>query len=880
MRNLRLLQTLCGASIAIAAVASEPAAGRCGEVAGPMPMLERCETWTPDAHATPVTSRNEHGEVAVAGNGTHICCGGWQYYYKGVRAGQVYRLQTRVQYQGLDRARDSLVAVVLWGEWKRGEVQTGFKPWNYLVPKAVSPDTVDFQAVVKAPEDAGSMTIRYVFRWSEHGSSRWTAPVIQQAMLPTRKPLKICVLSETRQTAQRIKIQSFCKNTDLPRDVADSVDRFATLASLACKRKPDLVLTPEWSIGGKALVEGAVTVPGPATRPFEALAREHHVHFVIGLRERAGDTIYNSAVLIGPDGKIIGVYRKVHLATGEGFSGASPGNSFPVFETSIGRIGCLICMDTTVCESARMLALAGADFICFPIMGDLRADRWSPGPPVYSEDRWKAIMRTRAMDNQLCMVVARNGAQGSCVIDRKGDIAAWNEGDEEIIEATLPAEDGYRMWDGGDFREITFHLRRPHLYGAYCDESCFGLSKAAANDAAQPSPAAVQTARDLQFINTSFENASPLYWEIAADGSVQLYMLYDQERSSPNRAAGHWHFQVQARQGSDLRLVLNNFDNVWNGKHGSPHSDRTTAFISADGKTWQPVLTKKLPGDRREVCIHMDQGSLYVARLEPYRISDLEALKQSIRGNRFVEITPIGRTVEKRELEIIRVGRADAPHRVLLRARAHPWEPGGNWVVQGLIRRLLGDDLQARLYLDRYCVYVMPMANKDGVARGGTRFNMAGMDLNRNWDRPADPRLAPENAALEAWIEAAVRQKRRPELMIDFHNDEGGLLHVSRPNIDAEGYLGHMRLLEQLLREHTWFTEGSTGSGFHIPGTIGEGLADRYGITACILELNASWIAGLKDYATAKNWEQFGAQLAEVFSRYFESVDAPKGIRP
>ena len=104
-------------------------------------------------------------------------------------------------------------------------------------------------------------------------------------------------------------------------------------------------------------------------------------------------------------------------------------------------------------------------------MGDLRADRWTPGSPVFNEDRWKAIMRTRAMDNQVCMVVARNSVQGSCIIDRKGDILAWNEGDQEIIEATLPPSDGYRMWDGGDFREVTFLLRRPHLYGAYTDEA-------------------------------------------------------------------------------------------------------------------------------------------------------------------------------------------------------------------------------------------------------------------------------------------------------------------------------------------------------------------------------------------------------------------------
>ena len=128
-------------------------------------------------------------------------------------------------------------------------------------------------------------------------------------------------------------------------------------------------------------------------------------------------------------------------------------------------------MDTTVSESARMLALNGADIICFPIMGDLRADRFSPGPPIFQEGRWKAIMRTRALDNQVCMVVARNEAQGSCIIDRKGDILAWNEGGQEVIEATLPPEDGYRVWDGTDFREVTFLLRRPHLYGSYTNEA-------------------------------------------------------------------------------------------------------------------------------------------------------------------------------------------------------------------------------------------------------------------------------------------------------------------------------------------------------------------------------------------------------------------------
>jgi hypothetical protein len=374
----------------------------------------------------------------------------------------------------------------------------------------------------------------------------------------------------------------------------------------------------------------------------------------------------------------------------------------------------------------------------------------------------------------------------------------------------------------------------------------------------------------LEFINTSFENASPLWWEVDSEGVIQIYLVYDQERSSPNRANGHWHFQLQAKTGSDLVIVLNHLDNVWNRRKGSPVSDETISFVSTDGKQWQVMPTEKIEGNRLRLRVHTDQPTLYVARLEPYRLSDLKRLKDEIRTHPLVEISRIGRTVEGRELEIIRVGKPEAPYRVLLRARAHSWEPGGNWVVQGLIRRLLRDDEDARRWLDVYCVYIMPMANKDGVARGRTRFNMQGKDLNRNWDRPADPQLAPENAALESWIEAMIRKGKRPHLAIDFHNDEGGNLHVSRPNIDLNAYLQRMEVYERLLRKHTWFTEGSTGSGFRNPGTFGEGLLERYGITACIQELNANWIAGLEDHPSGKNWELFGQQLCEVFSRYFE----------
>ena len=358
------------------------------------------------------------------------------------------------------------MAIVLWDRWKPTQAESGQAAWNYLLPSPAGTGAITLSATLTAPAGASTLTIRYTFRWAVRGGSEWTIPKIELVTVAPPKPVKIAIITSTRQTAQRIKILPLAEGLGLDKEIADNVNLWGTLALAACERKPQLIVTPEIAVSGKGL-EAAVEVPGPATRPFEEIARQHNVWLVVGMKERKAGAYYNSAVLIGPPGKVYGVYHKVHLATSEGISGLSPGDGFPVFETPLGRIGCQICMDTTVCESARMLALNGADFICFPVMGDLRADRWTPGGPIFNEDRWKAIMRTRAIDNQVCMAIARNGGQGSCIIDRKGDILAWNEGDREVIDATLPASDGYRSWDGGDFRETTFMLRRPHIYQAY-----------------------------------------------------------------------------------------------------------------------------------------------------------------------------------------------------------------------------------------------------------------------------------------------------------------------------------------------------------------------------------------------------------------------------
>lgn len=384
------------------------------------------------------------------------------------------------------------------------------------------------------------------------------------------------------------------------------------------------------------------------------------------------------------------------------------------------------------------------------------------------------------------------------------------------------------------------------------------------------SPAFCQDTK-VHFINTSFENASQFNWQIDSNGIVTIELTYDHERGSINRANQHWHFELQAEPGSDLTIIIKNFQNIWNRMNSDPISDKTPCYISKDGKNWTSTKTELTSDHSIKVQVHMDGEKLFVASLEPYRISDLQKLIAEIKNTSNVRITTIGKTSQGRPLEIIRVGNPNAPFRIFLRARAHGFETGGNWIIQGFIRSLLEKD--ATKYLKKYCVYILPMANKDAVANGKTRFNAQGMDLNRKWDKPPDRELNPENYFLEKWLTQMIATGKKPDLAIDLHNDQNGQLHVSHPEKNFEEYFSRVERFESLLYKHTWFTVGKTGGDFRNPGSFGEGLLERFGIDAFILEFNFEWIDGLKKVPFGKDWEQFGKSLRDVFFDYFNATN-------
>jgi predicted amidohydrolase len=160
-----------------------------------------------------------------------------------------------------------------------------------------------------------------------------------------------------------------------PRDGKTPMEKaqsFEPLLAEAASHKADLVVLPEtltYFNSKKSMADCAETVPGPVTDYFGTLARQHDFYIAAGLVEREGHLIYNVCVLIGPDGKVVGKYRKCSLPRSEVEAGITPGHEYPVFDTRFGKVGLMVCYDGFFPEVARQLTINGAEVIAWPVWG-------------------------------------------------------------------------------------------------------------------------------------------------------------------------------------------------------------------------------------------------------------------------------------------------------------------------------------------------------------------------------------------------------------------------------------------------------------------------------------------------------------------------------
>ena len=220
------------------------------------------------------------------------------------------------------------------------------------------------------------------------------------------------------------------------------------------------------------VAELAESVPGESTETFSKLAKKHKICVIVPLFEKySNGKFYNTAVTIGVEGKILGVYRKVHVPNDPFFYEKSyfePGNQgYQVYRTPFGCISVLICYDQWFPEPARINALQGADLIFYPtaigtIKGYISADGdW--------QDSWKTVQRAHAIANGVHVAaVNRVGEEGelkfwgtSFVCDSFGKVLKEASSEkEEVLVVKLDLAKNKRIQEGWGFLQN----RRPDTY--------------------------------------------------------------------------------------------------------------------------------------------------------------------------------------------------------------------------------------------------------------------------------------------------------------------------------------------------------------------------------------------------------------------------------
>ena len=212
----------------------------------------------------------------------------------------------------------------------------------------------------------------------------------------------------------------------------------------------------------------AETIPGPSTRFFGEIARRLGVVIVTSLFERRAPGLYhNTAVVLESDGSIAGCYRKMHIPDDPAYYEKfyfTPGDmGFKPINTSVGKLGIMVCWDQWFPEAARLMALAGADVLIYPTaIGYESSD--TPDEQQRQREAWTTVQRGHAVANGLPVVAVNrvgleedpskqtNGIQfwgSSFVAGPQGELLYRAEADKEtehIVDIDLEHSEQVRRW--------------------------------------------------------------------------------------------------------------------------------------------------------------------------------------------------------------------------------------------------------------------------------------------------------------------------------------------------------------------------------------------------------------------------------------------------
>lgn len=315
--------------------------------------------WSPRPEIAPRTFldasyyRSRPASLAISGNGNAAEHGGWERAVAGIDGGAWYRFTAYYRCTGVPHESLQILPRV---DWRTAKGARAGEP-DYVYKAAREGEWTRVTADFQAPERAASAVLQLYLLNAPQGTVWWDDVSFEQVPAPPTRPVTIATVNLRPERTGSTEA---------------SVTEFINAIERTVPAKTDVILLPEGItvVGtGKKYVDVAESVPGPTTERLARVARQHSSYLIAGLYEREGGTVYNTAVLLDRQGRLLGKYRKVYLPMGEVEGGLTAGNDYPVFRTDFGTIGIMICYDVFFPDPARALARQGAEIIFLPIWG-------------------------------------------------------------------------------------------------------------------------------------------------------------------------------------------------------------------------------------------------------------------------------------------------------------------------------------------------------------------------------------------------------------------------------------------------------------------------------------------------------------------------------
>ena len=333
------------------------------------PAVPRTEI-SPEFSFNPQGGPKKEGALVITADQRRGLYGCWQRTFA-VKGGEFYRFEALRKTENVEHPRRSTSVRILWQDDAGNAVPyEGPVAQGYLTgwqPSAEPEFPADRETrddgwtlvsdIYHTPPKATRAVVELYLQWAPASRVEWSGVALAPTAAPAGRKVRLAAV-HYRPTGK---------------SPSENCREYEPLIAEAARQKADLAVLGETItlVGPNRpkYEEIAEPIPGPSTDYFGSLAKRYGLHLVVGLYERAEHLIYNVAVLIGPDGKLIGKYRKVCLPRNEVAAGVTPGDEYPVFETKFGKVGMMVCYDGFFPEVARELSNRGAEVIAWPVWG-------------------------------------------------------------------------------------------------------------------------------------------------------------------------------------------------------------------------------------------------------------------------------------------------------------------------------------------------------------------------------------------------------------------------------------------------------------------------------------------------------------------------------